>query len=227
MPLTLLVQRFDPSGDGRSYRASFEVEVPPAASVLDALLVAAEEQDPSLAFRRMCRSGICGTCGMTVNGTPVLSCQVAAAEVAREGRVEIGPLPHFRILRDLVVDMDPFFENLRAALPWLVANPGYDGRIPPAVSEAMEVPATCVLCGICEADQPREPGQAGGPAAWVKAYRFALDPRDALGRTRLKVLADLGLASADALARLARACPKNIFLRGALDPGGPDFPGAE
>lgn len=227
MPLTLIVQRFDPAGEGRAYAETFEVEAPPAASVLDALLVAAEEQAPSLAFRRMCRSGICGTCGMTVNGRPVLACQVAADEVAREGRVEVAPLPHFRVLRDLVVDMDPFFEGLRRALPWLVANPGYDGRIPPAVSEAMETPATCVLCGICEADQPRAPGQAAGPAAWVKAYRFALDPRDALGRTRLKVLADLGLVSGDALTRLARVCPKNILLAGALDPGGPDFPGAE
>ncbi len=227
MPFTLIVQRFDPRGEGRAYPETFEVEVPAAASVLDALLVASEERDPTLAFRRMCRSGICGTCGMTVDGRPVLACQVALSDVAREGRVEVGPLPNFRVLKDLVVDIDPFFEGLQRALPWLVANPGYDGRIPPALLEAMEGPATCVLCGICEADQPRGPDEAAGPAAWVKAYRFALDPRDALGRTRLKVLADLGLVAPEALARLARVCPKNIFLKGALDPGGPDFPGSE
>jgi succinate dehydrogenase / fumarate reductase iron-sulfur subunit len=221
MRLVLAVRRFDPAREGHAFTQTYDVEVAPSSSVLDALLEAAETQDPSLAFRRMCRSGICGTCGMSVNGRPLLSCQVPVGQAAREGEVEVAPLPNFRVLRDLVVDMDPFFEGLRRALPWLVPNPAYDGRIAPARSEAMEVPATCVLCGICESDQPRASGAAAGPAAWVKAYRFALDPRDALGATRLKVLADLGLVARESLDRLARVCPKNIFLAGALDPGGP------
>jgi succinate dehydrogenase / fumarate reductase, iron-sulfur subunit len=221
MRLTLAVRRFDPAGKGRAFTERFAVDLPEAASVLDALLEAAEAHDPSLAFRRTCRSGICGTCGMTVNGRPALSCQVQVGEAAATGEIEVGPLPNFRVLRDLVVDMDPFFEGLRRALPWLVLNPTYDGRIAPARSEAMEGPATCVLCGICEADQPRAPGQAAGPASWVKAYRFALDPRDALGSTRLEVMADLGLVSPESVTRLARVCPKRILLRGALDPGGP------
>ncbi len=215
MRIELIVSRFDPAGEGRRCEQRYRVDVGPAASVLDALLTVADEYDPTLAFRRMCRSGICGTCGMTVNGRPVLSCQARVNEAARDGVVEVGPLASFPVLKDLVVDMEPFFEGLKRALPWLVANPAYDGRIAPGVSEAMEGPATCVLCGICEADQPRGPGQAAGPAAWVKAYRFALDPRDMLGRTRLKVMADLGLVGAEASARLARACPKSIFLAGA------------
>lgn len=221
MEIELLVQRFDPDGEGKPYTRRYALDLPPQASVLDALLTASEEQDPTLAFRRACRSGICGACGMRVNDRLVLGCQAPVGEAARGGAVEVAPLPNFPVLKDLVVDLDPFFEGLKAAMPWLVLDQAYDGRIPPGVNEMLEGPATCVLCGLCEADQPRGPGQAGGPAAWVKAYRFALDPRDALGRTRLKVLADLGLVKPEAVSRLARVCPKRIFLAGALDPGGP------
>lgn len=221
MEIELLVQRFDPDGEGKPYTQRYALELPPAASVLDALLAVADDQDPTLAFRRACRSGICGACGVRVNGRLVLGCQVPVGEAARGRVVEVGPLPGFPVLKDLVVDLDPFFEGLEKAMPWLVLDPSYDGRIPPEVAEAMEGPATCVLCGLCEADQPRAPGQPAGPAAWVKAYRFALDPRDLLGRTRLKVLADLGLVRQEAVNRLAQVCPKRIFLKGALDPGGP------
>ncbi|HEY8369288.1 MAG TPA: 2Fe-2S iron-sulfur cluster-binding protein, partial [Thermodesulfobacteriota bacterium] len=79
MPLTLVVRRFDPVGEGRAYLEAFEVDAPPGASVLDALLVAATTV-PSLAFRRMCRTGVCGTCGVTVNGRPVLACRAAVDE---------------------------------------------------------------------------------------------------------------------------------------------------
>lgn len=192
MPLTLVVRRFDPVGEGRAYLEAFEVDAPPGASVLDALLEVAATKAPSLAFQRMCRTGVCGTCGMTVNGRPVLACRAAVDETARDGRIEVGPLPHFRVVRDLVVDMDPFFETLRSALPWLAAGPGYDARIPPAPGGGATPPA-CVLCGICEAD------------------RATLDPAGPLDRPRLEVVADLGLVSRDTLVRLARACPRNIL----------------
>lgn len=213
MTYRLSVARFDPQRSEPGVRSEYEVAMRPEQTVYDALLQVREDVDPGLAFRGSCRSGICGSCAVSVNGRPQLSCQVALGSAAAAGGpVRIDPLPAFTVLKDLVVDFDPFFDALHAALPWLVARPDYDGVQPPEVHQRVEGPAACILCGICEAEMPRGPGQATGPAGWVKAYRFAHDNRDALGRARLALFADLGLAPGEAVRRLAQVCPKNILL---------------
>ncbi len=209
--VSIVVQRFDPTRDREPYWQRYEVVVGPNHTLLDVLLEVRDLQDGTLAFRRSCRSGICGSCAVAVNGRPQLACMTRVLEaLGPSGSVTIAPLPGFPVLRDLVVDIDPFFESLRALLPWLLRRPDYPGTMePPTVDAAMEG-ALCILCGACQAG-------AGGvgaanPAALAQGVRFALDPRDLLGPVRLWMLSEAGLLSPEAAERWERSCPKQIPL---------------
>lgn len=211
MQVSLDVHRYSPLDE--SPRADrFVLDLPPDATLLQALMRAREE-DPTLAFRGTCRSGICGGCALNVDGEPRLACQVLVGEVARDARpVELAPLPHFRALRDLVVDIDPLLEILQSAQAWLLPRPDHDGRMDPEAARRAEAAAPCILCGICEA-AIRWPGDdAPNTIGLVKAYRFATDPRDALGLARLETVGDLGLIPEDFVERLRALCPKQIRL---------------
>ncbi|MFH0945581.1 MAG: succinate dehydrogenase/fumarate reductase iron-sulfur subunit, partial [Planctomycetota bacterium] len=119
-------------------------------------------------------------------------------------------LPGFRQLKDLVADMDPFFEALKRVLPWVITVPHHNGLIFPEDAERIESPATCILCGVCDAEV-RQSG-AVTPAALVKNLRLAVDPRDALGLHRMRItgLTEEGLHTFREL--LPSVCPKGIKL---------------
>lgn len=208
MKLQLELEKFDPEQDSAPRWQTYSLEMEENRTVLDALLQA-WEQDPYLSFRRSCRSGICGSCAVAVNGTPRLACQTLIKDAAGpERRVHLSPLPHFRRLKDLVVDLEPLFNSLTAALPWLLTRPDHDGRVSPEDSRRVEGPATCILCGVC--NSALEPPGRLKPAALVKSLRLALDPRDSLGAERLK-LAGLDPEQMETfLTALAGVCPKSI-----------------
>lgn len=214
MKLKLEAERFDPERDSLPHRQVFHLEMEENRTVLDALL-RAWEQDPTLSFRRSCRSGICGSCAVAVNGVPRLACQTLLKDAAgRDGRISLSPLPRFRRVKDLVVDLEPFFNSLTAALPWLLTRPDHDGRVSPEVSRRVEGPATCILCGVCDAGMDT-PGRLR-PAALVKTMRMALDPRDHLGSERLK-LAGLDQTQVETFFNaLSAVCPKGIGGAGAI-----------
>jgi succinate dehydrogenase / fumarate reductase iron-sulfur subunit len=210
MRLTLKVKRLNPETDQTSYYQDFTVTVEDNAKVLDALLEA-RTGDPSLSFRRSCRSAICGSCAVAINGKPGLACHTLITDVFdASGGVTIDPLPGFRPLKDLVVDLDPFFDSLRAVIPWLIPKGRHDGLMSPKDTAAVESPATCVLCGACDS-VVELPGEVK-PAAAIKAWRFALDPRDRLGRARAKLID----VPSDVLRLFVRdlpeQCPKGIRL---------------
>jgi succinate dehydrogenase / fumarate reductase iron-sulfur subunit len=210
MRLTLSVARFDPQTDGSPSCRDYPVDWEQQETVLD-LLLRARVQDPSLAFRRSCRSGICGSCAMQIGDRSRLACQTLVREVAGDGgTLSIRPLPGFRQLKDLVVDMDPFFDALTGVLPWVIALPHHNGRISPEDSDRIGSPATCILCGVCDADVPRSGSVT--PTALVKSVRLAVDPRDALGLQRMKItgLTEEGLHAFREL--LSSVCPKGIKL---------------
>lgn len=210
MRLTLEICRFDPQTDNQPCDREYTVDWERHETVLD-LLLKARVQDPFLSFRRSCRSGICGSCAVQIGDRSRLACQTLIREAAGDGgRLSIKPLPGFRQLKDLVVDMDPFFDALKQVLPWVVAVPNHSGRISPEESERIEPPATCILCGVCDADVPRS--GAVTPAALVKSVRLAVDPRDALGIERMKItgLTREGLHAFREL--LPSVCPKGIKL---------------
>ena len=120
MNVTLEISRFNPEVDREPYFQEFRVTVEERQTVLDALLDA-WRQEPGLSFRRSCRSAICGSCAVTINGIPRLACQTLIREAAgSNGRITVEPLSHFRQLKDLVVDLEPFFGSLKAVVPWLV-----------------------------------------------------------------------------------------------------------
>jgi succinate dehydrogenase / fumarate reductase, iron-sulfur subunit len=186
MEMVLKICRFDPEEDSVPYFQEFVLTLEGTQTVLDALLLA-WQQDSSLSFRRSCRSAICGSCAVRINGQAALACQTLMQKASSGGGpIIVEPLPHFRQLKDLVVDLEPFFESLKVAVPWLVMRDDYDGRMTPEVARRLEDPATCILCGICNAEA-HETG-AVKPATVVKALRLAQDPRDAVGVHRLRLL---------------------------------------
>ncbi|MHB8771349.1 MAG: succinate dehydrogenase/fumarate reductase iron-sulfur subunit [Syntrophales bacterium] len=208
MRLTLNISRFDPQTDAKPTRQAYSVDWERHETLLD-LLIRTRQQDPSLAFRRSCRSGICGSCAMQIGERSRLACQTLVREVAADGGVlDIGPLQGFRQLKDLVADMDPFFAALNRVVPWVITLPGHDGLVSPEDAARIESPATCILCGVCDAELP--PSGIATPAALVKNLRLAVDPRDALGAQRLALT---GL-SAEAIRTfrelLPALCPKGI-----------------
>jgi succinate dehydrogenase / fumarate reductase iron-sulfur subunit len=125
-----------------------------------------------------------------------------------KGPVLLEPLPHFRQLKDLVVDLEPLFESLKAAVPWLLLRDDYGGRMEPEVVRELENPATCILCGICQADLDGE-GDIK-PAGVVKALRLCLDPRDTLGMHRIRLLQLPPEVLKLFIRQLPRNCPKSI-----------------
>ncbi|MFZ5867598.1 MAG: succinate dehydrogenase/fumarate reductase iron-sulfur subunit [Thermodesulfobacteriota bacterium] len=186
MEVTLEISRFDPNMDTAPHPQIFKVDVEENRTVLDTLFLA-WHQDPSLSFRRSCRSSICGSCAVRINGTPRLACQTLVRDATEDGsRIVLEPLPHFKQLKDLVVNLEPFFESLKAVIPWLIPREDYRGHMDPEVARKLEGPATCILCGICEAT-----ADGGGrieAGAWVKTMRLASDSRDALGKHRMRLL---------------------------------------
>lgn len=208
MEIALSVCRFDPERDTGPFFQEYRVDVKTTQTVLDAVILA-WQQDPSLSFRRSCRSAICGSCAVTINGRPALACQTLISKAtADDTRIVLEPLPHFRQLKDLVVDFDPFFESLKSTVPWLILRRDYDGCMPPDVARQLENPATCILCGICGA----EPAAEGWlkPAGLIKALRFSQDPRDVLGEERLKLLNVPREVLRLFVKRLPEKCPKGI-----------------
>lgn len=208
MEVVLKVCRFDPAKGPSPFFQEFALTVPQNLTVLDCLLLACR-QDPTLSFRRSCRSGICGSCAIRINGEPALACQTLVNNAtAKSSVITLEPLPRFKPLKDLVVDLDPFFESLKATLPWLILRQGYDGRMSPEVARKLESPATCILCGVCKAVLDEE-GQLN-PAGVVKALRLAQDPRDAIGMDRIRLLDVPPQALKPLLSTLKRTCPKGI-----------------
>jgi succinate dehydrogenase / fumarate reductase iron-sulfur subunit len=201
--MVLKVRRFDPSTGSVRYD-HYDVKHRPGMTVLDALLHVQERIDDSLSFRYSCRGAVCGSCAVLVNRVPRLACRTQldaamqgtdAVELKPDptiGELEsfnprfeilVEPLPHFHVLKDLVVDFRKFFRFYEATEPVFrapVGLPDRELRLEPAAAKELEVYTNCVLCGACFAACPvcgKNPNY-WGPAALAKLYRFAIDPRE-------------------------------------------------
>ncbi len=219
--IELTVTRFDPDHDTAPHPQVYAMRVRENQTILDVLLDLAAEHDPGLAFRRACRSGICGACGLLVNGQPRLACETLVSQVSDGGAIALSPLPHFRVMKDLVVDIDQFLDSLRGVVPWLVLDPAYDGRMRHADVQRLEKSTECILCGICQAEgsvAEGDPRARLNPAAAVKAFRLGFDPRDVLGTERAKLARDLGLLERPIDREGKLACPKHIDFAGQIMP---------
>jgi succinate dehydrogenase/fumarate reductase iron-sulfur protein len=183
-------------------------------SVLEALLHIQDEQDPSLAFRHSCRGAVCGSCAMSINGRLNLACRVLLGSIP-SGRVILEPLPGFEILKDLVVDMDLFWEKYRQIQPWLHAEilSAEETRMSEAQRERIDQYVNCILCGLCDAACPVWTSNPAftGPAALAKLYRFLADSReDRPGEAVAGQNATAGVWGCHTIMRCLEVCPRNV-----------------
>jgi len=214
MRVMLKIQKFDPDLDTKPHDREYFIETGREATVLSGLLKIRAEIDGTLAFRASCRMAICGSCNMMINGKQQLACQVSIHdELERQGKVVIRPMAQMRVIKDLVVDMDPFWKKIGAVTPWLQSDLKENAPIFPAQMEAFHHADGCIMCGACVSACTSYSVSPGflGPAALAKAYRFVADPREGEVRTRLASLqAPNGIWDCVRCNFCVEVCPKDV-----------------
>ena len=197
MRIAISVQKYNPEKDVKPRLVDYRLDVGRGATVLDALIRIKNEIDGTLTFRHSCRSAICGSCAMDVNRTEKLACRTQIRnELERHGEIRVRPLDNLPVIKDLVVDMGPFWDHIRALRPWVDPKP-HDQVDPLALRDAHTLydnADACILCGACVAacNSYEVDRRFLGPAALAKAYRVAVDPRSATLLERLQGLQGTG-----------------------------------
>jgi succinate dehydrogenase / fumarate reductase iron-sulfur subunit len=220
VPLTLKIRRYNPELGPNPWWDEFTVEMEPSDRVLDALHEVKWKHDGTLALRRSCAHGICGSDAMLINGQNDLACKILVKQVAP--KVTVEPIRGLPVLKDLIVDMEPFFEGYKAMLPYLIndEDPGTRERIQsPAERERFDDTTKCILCAACTTSCPIfwGDGEYVGPAAIVNAHRFIFDSRDRGAEERLKVLGDrTGVFRCRTTFNCTEACPRGIQVTKAI-----------
>jgi succinate dehydrogenase iron-sulfur subunit len=221
--ITLQVTRYRPDADGPPTLQEYVVPLREEWAVLDGLNYIKDQLDGTLSFRWSCRMGICGSCGMTVNGDPALTCGTFLTDYA-PGPVRVEPLANFPVIRDLVVEIDDFMRKLPEVKPWLVREDGealddVEFLQTPAEMDEYKQYSMCINCMLCYAACPvygLEPDFLG-PAAIALAQRYNLDSRDQGAHQRLDVLATAeGIWACTYVGECTTACPKGVDPAGAI-----------
>jgi succinate dehydrogenase iron-sulfur subunit len=218
--IKLEVLRFNPERDAEPHWEKYLVPVQPMNRVLDALHWVKWNVDGSLTFRRSCGHGICGSDAMMINGVNGLACKLLVKDLKQPILVE--PIRGMKVLKDLVVDMDPFFEAYKRVLPFLINDS------PPPPRERLQSPeeraryddsTKCILCAACTTSCPVywSDDQYFGPAAIVNAHRFVFDSRDKGSDERLQILSDAsGAFRCRTTFNCTDACPRGIHVTRAI-----------
>ena len=185
MEITLRVQRFNPEAEQpTSYLQDYVLDLEPSDTVLDGLIKVRETQDDSLALRCSCRGAICGSCGMRINGHASLACKTKLASFDPHNcTINVAPMNNMPVIKDLVMDMDPFWSRIRQVTPWLQPQgppPQQEYQAPSSAMTHLSGVMGCIMCGACVSDCASLEVNPSfvGPAALAKAYRFVADPRD-------------------------------------------------
>ncbi len=216
MEVRFRVHRYDPEIDVTPRYQVYTLEVDGDKTVLDCLNQIKWYQDGTVTFRRSCRSAICGSCGMLINGRNRLACNTRVIDL-QSPEVSVGPLPGFPVLRDLVVDWDPFFAKDAAMKPYLVNDtspPMQERRQSPADYDKIDNATLCIMCGCCSSACPIvwNNGQYYGPAALTRAYRFIFDSRDTAGVERLAIVgSEEGAWRCHTIFNCTSDCPKGVL----------------
>jgi succinate dehydrogenase / fumarate reductase iron-sulfur subunit len=213
---TFKILRYDAKEpDTKPRFATYRISVLPGLTVLAVLLRIRDEIDGTLAFRSSCRSAVCGSCAMVINGKLDLACRTQVA-VFNTDTIILEPLPNFEVIRDLVVDMTPFWQMYDKIQPYLIRKgPDPEKEIPQSEAERQRFDqyVNCILCACCYGACPvlaREPDYIG-PAAAAKLERFALDSRDERPAGSLNIVNDeKGVWACDTMFRCIDACPKDV-----------------
>jgi succinate dehydrogenase / fumarate reductase iron-sulfur subunit len=211
----LRIFRYDPDRDAAPAMKDYDVKLEPSDRMLLDALVKAKAQDDTLAFRRSCREGVCGSDAMNINGRNGLACITKLAELREP--VVLKPLPGLPVIRDLIVDMTQFFAQYHSVRPYLVNNdPAPERERPQSPEEraALDGLYECILCACCSTSCPSfwwNPDKFVGPAGLLQAYRFIADSRDQATAERLDNLEDpYRLFRCHSIMNCVDACPKGL-----------------
>jgi len=221
--ITLRVARYRPEIESAATWQDYEVPCPKDWVILDGLNYVKDRIDGTLSYRWSCRMGICGSCGMTVNGEPRLTCATFLRDYA-PGPVRVEPLRNFPVIRDLVVEIGDFMRKLAKVKPWIiraVEKPLSEGEYRQTPDELQDYKqfSMCINCMLCYAACPiygLDP-KFIGPAAIALAQRYNLDTRDEGSSARLEVLSEHeGIWGCTFVGECTRVCPKNVDPAGAI-----------
>lgn len=219
--ITFHVTRYNPETDAKPYVKTYQVPVNEGMTVLDGLHYIKDNIDPTLVWRYSCRMGICGSCGMLINGSPTLACNTQILHIAQKD-VTVGPLPNFNIIRDLVPDLQSMFDKHTSVKPHILRD---EGEINDPRGEFYQSPEEleaylqftyCIKCGCCMGACPTLATDAGylGPMPLTAAQRYNEDSRDDGRGTRNEVTgASKGAFRCHYAGECSRVCPKGV------DPG--------
>jgi succinate dehydrogenase / fumarate reductase, iron-sulfur subunit len=223
MNVALKIWRFDPESGERALR-EYEVDAPEWACLLDVLDLIKDKHDGTLSYRKSCRMMICGSCGMRMDGRAVLACKERMKPIVDSGHVPvISAMGNMPIVKDLVVDMNPFWQKIRSVKPWL--DPGYDevAEKERVVSQqqmnVIHKEALCIMCGCCvsECNSMESDPEFLGPAALAKGFRFVGDARDQDDVPRLNELNhEHGIWDCTRCYFCNERCPKGVDPRDAI-----------
>lgn len=210
------IYRYNPETDKKPYMQEFDLDIPEGSDMmlLDALL-ALKDQDATLAFRRSCREGVCGSDGMSINGKNGLACITPISSL--KSPVVVRPLPGLPVIRDLVVDMAQFYKQYEKIKPYLITNdepPAKERLQSPEERAKLDGLYECILCACCSTSCPSfwwNPDKFVGPSGLLQAYRFLIDSRDTETDERLADLDDAySVFRCRGIMNCVDVCPKGL-----------------
>ena len=219
--VTIMVRRYNPEVDAEPKWQDFDLTMFGTDRVLDALHKIKWEIDGSLSFRRSCAHGVCGSDAMRINGRNRLACKTLLKDLDLSQPIFVEPIKGLEVEKDLIVDMNPFYQAYRDVKPFLIANDNPEKeRIQSAEGrERFDDTTKCILCAACTTSCPVfwTDGQYFGPAAIVNAHRFIFDSRDEAAEVRLDILNDKeGVWRCRTTFNCTEACPRGIQVTKAI-----------
>lgn len=220
MEVRLRVFRYNPETDKKPHYDSFTVEAEETDRVLDLLHQVKWFQDGTLSYRSSCEHGICGSDAMRINGVNHLACKKLVRELG--SKITVEPMLGLNVIKDLIVDLEPFWEHYRKVMPFLVNDdpaPRAERLQSQEARARYDDTTKCILCAACTTSCPSfwASGEYVGPAAIVQAHRFIFDDRDRAGPERLDILNDrMGVWRCHTIFNCTEACPRDIEVTKAI-----------
>jgi len=222
MEVTLKIFRYNPEVDQKFHYQTYTLEVEETDRVLDVLERIKGQKDGTLSFRRSCAHGVCGSDALRINGRNMLACKTLIRDVGE--KITVDPILGLKVIKDLIVDMEPFFDNYKKVMPYFINNSPLpaDGkeRLQSAQARArFDETTKCILCACCTTSCPSfwASDDYLGPAALVAAHRFIFDDRDEAPAERMKIISETsGLARCHTVYNCTLACPREIPITQAI-----------
>ncbi|MBI1793139.1 MAG: succinate dehydrogenase iron-sulfur subunit [Chloroflexi bacterium] len=222
MEVTLKIFRYNPEVDKKWHYETYSIEAEETDRILDLLEKVKGHVDGTLSFRRSCAHGVCGSDALRINGRNYLACKTLVRDVGH--KITVEPLLGLKVIKDLIVDMEPFFNNYKKVLPYFIN----ESPLPADGKERLQSPedrarfdetTKCILCAACTTSCPSYWGNESylGPAALVTAHRFIFDSRDEAASQRLEILSETnGVARCHTIFNCTMACPRDIKITKAI-----------